>query len=78
MESLTRTKAQPTVFFILCLLVIFKLVTIVDSAQIDDKMYTNVSRKLLGRVSEKQYSIRPPSSNFFRHYHAPPAPPLYI
>ncbi|KAI3878946.1 hypothetical protein MKX03_037343 [Papaver bracteatum] len=72
MESLTRTKAPPTVFFILCLLIIFKLVTTFNSAQIDDKMYTNISRKLMGRVPEKQYSIRPPRSNLFHHNSAPP------
>ncbi|KAI3931795.1 hypothetical protein MKW98_012205 [Papaver atlanticum] len=80
MESLTTRRAQPTIFSILCLLIIFNLVSTINSAQMDTEMYTNISRKLLGRVPEKKYPIRTPLSNFMRRNSAPedPLPPITL
>ncbi|MCL7038141.1 hypothetical protein MKW94_008813 [Papaver nudicaule] len=82
MESFTRRKARPTIIFILCLLVIFKLVTTFNSGQIDHMMmYSNISRKLLGRVPEV-YPIRSPrASQHMRVNSAPedsPLPPITL
>ncbi|KAI3878945.1 hypothetical protein MKX03_037342 [Papaver bracteatum] len=65
MESLTRRKARPTIFFILCLLVIFKLVTTFNSVA-----------GSLGRAAEIKYPIRSPRSNLLRVNFAPEEPGL--
>ncbi|KAI3972672.1 hypothetical protein MKX01_019330 [Papaver californicum] len=78
MESLTRRKARPTIFFILCLLIIFKLVTTINSAQIDNKMISNISRKLLGRAVPEKYKYPPrsPHPNLLHRNFAPEEPGL--
>ncbi|KAI3925353.1 hypothetical protein MKW92_007616 [Papaver armeniacum] len=76
MESLTRRKARPTILIILCLLIIFKLVTTFNSAQVDNKMISNVPRKLLGRVPEIKPPIRSPRSNWLHRNFAPEEPGL--